>query len=217
MQVCRGFAVCPETDGLLSIRSQQAAGRLSLDGRPAAGYTYIRSDVAQMRVWRQIHTVAEHNGWTIDVSVDLPMGQQTVPPAVTDLMKTWRWTAGSSVNDLCGADPPWVKEAPIHSVSGASYPQVYLQKADSVWVDGAVPTDTCDWSSFAVSTAYNASLQRPMILFGAVGAPEQWVVPRNVGRVTITAATGPDGLVSFSSTSGVKGTFDLRHHAWTFQ
>jgi hypothetical protein len=43
-----------------------------------------------------------------------------------------------------------------------------------------------------------------------------WTCPQAVGSLTITNITGPAGVVSFTSTSGVSGTLDMATGAWTF-
>lgn len=215
VHVCRGFAVCPQTN-LSNLSSQESSSPVSLGGLATTRYTYSRTTGGGTRVWDEIHTVAQRDGWTIDAFVDLPIGQSTVPQTVTDLLNTWHWTSGASAQAFCGAEPTSAKDAPIQAVSGAKYSEIYLRTAHSVWLDGAVAIDTCNWAPLAVSTDYNAAYHRPVILVGAVGSPEQWIAPRDLGEITITGATGPQGSVSFTSASGVKGTCDLVHHTWAF-
>jgi hypothetical protein len=52
----------------------------------------------------------------------------------------------------------------------------------------------------------------------AWGTPnaDTWGCPRNIGQITITAVTGQNGVVSFSSTSGASGTLDLATGTWAF-
>ena len=43
-----------------------------------------------------------------------------------------------------------------------------------------------------------------------------WLCPRAIGTLTITAVTGPTGIVSFKSSAGQTGTFNLATQAWAF-
>jgi hypothetical protein len=51
---------------------------------------------------------------------------------------------------------------------------------------------------------------------GRIPSNSVWVCPRALGALTITNITGPTGVVSFTSTSGVSGTLDMATGAWTF-
>jgi hypothetical protein len=107
----------------------------------------------------------------------------------------------------------------------------------SVWDDGVVPSP--NHRGYALISVYAIGphersgavpdIPQPQIarLFWPEGdqsalqpmAPQynsRWVCPRAVGSITITAITGPNGVVSFTSTSGVSGTLVLATGAWTF-
>lgn len=44
-----------------------------------------------------------------------------------------------------------------------------------------------------------------------------WFAPHDIGTITITGVTGIDGIVSFTTSTGVIGTFDLATKQWLLQ
>jgi hypothetical protein len=45
---------------------------------------------------------------------------------------------------------------------------------------------------------------------------QTWVCPRDVGMITIMNVSGSDGVVSFATSSGQSGTFNIASQTWSF-
>jgi hypothetical protein len=105
----------------------------------------------------------------------------------------------------------------------------------SIWDDGAILDPSHQGygsiSVYAVGphdpSGMGPDIPQPQIarLFWPVGNvggldptlyDSRWVCPRAIGSLGITNITGPDGVVSFTSSSGVSGTLDMATGAWGF-
>jgi hypothetical protein len=109
-----------------------------------------------------------------------------------------------------------------------------LRGSDSIWYLGTIPTDekvspgTLYLLTRSPENGRHAALLT--ILEGNFVKDEQrqmynkgWESPEDVGTMTITgitdltiSATAPTGLVSFTTSSGKTGTFDIATETWTF-
>lgn len=99
-----------------------------------------------------------------------------------------------------------------------------LQWKTSLWRVGVVPTynDHSYAYYYLWSTPAKAS-HGPMIgvyIDGrdALGYTLEVEAPKDkdIGEIVITGVTGPGGVVSFTTTTGLRGTFDLATRAWAF-
>jgi len=119
-------------------------------------------------------------------------------------------------------EPSWaatVEEVPaINRMDGPSI----LRSADSVWQDGSVPEhDASVWDPYFVWSASTPQgpvlgtyVENALSPATAASADAVYQCPRSIGQLTITDITG--STVTFRSSSGVFGSFDLSTHAWTF-
>lgn len=116
-----------------------------------------------------------------------------------------------------------IKKVPKENVVGIHE----LKGTNSVWQIGAVP----DLYQQGYNRVYlfarpgdgtrNASLG--LYLFGGYPSPDNrkmynkiWESPRDVGVITITGVSASAGQVSFVSSSGATGAFDLASETWVF-
>lgn len=95
-------------------------------------------------------------------------------------------------------------------------------KSSSVWHNGAVLAPSQDdyyevylWSG--PGCILGSLMTDPEAPQGLIQQYNRtWECPRDIGDIIITAAMGPDGIVSFANTAGQTGTFDLQTQKWTF-
>ncbi len=100
--------------------------------------------------------------------------------------------------------------------------------ARTIWLAGAVaPTSSDHYVSrimvlatgsnerqFIARSIYNVSFTDDPV--NVKRYTKDWECPRNVGELRIDSVTGPDGIITFSSTSGQRGTFDMATETWQF-
>jgi len=119
-------------------------------------------------------------------------------------------------------EPAWAKV--VHPVLADEFVNVAntFQNADSLWRDGAIPEDNYTvWSNLYVWTGDSGGQA-----FIGTDVPDavnptdaklydvQYTCPRQVPNLYIVSIS--DKLVTFRSTTGVTGTFDLATHIWSF-
>lgn len=102
-----------------------------------------------------------------------------------------------------------------------------FRTATDVWLIGSVPSrDGLGQNGVFVYASppdggYAATLA--LITLGYENSAEGekysgvWIAPRNIGTIMITGVTGIDGIVSFTTSTGVIGTFDLATKQWLLQ
>jgi hypothetical protein len=103
-----------------------------------------------------------------------------------------------------------------------------LRKAISLWRVSSIPNqDQTHWYEFYVWTD---KISEHVYLLNTTGVgvsseftPElsdkynkEWLLPKDIGAVTITNVTGPEGIVSFKGANGETGSFDLKNQQWHF-
>jgi hypothetical protein len=103
-----------------------------------------------------------------------------------------------------------------------------LRGAVSAWRVGSIPNqDQTHWyDAYALTHKVNEHLYLLEVLVPGLTlefTPEllakynkEWVLPRDMGAVTITNVTGPEGIVSFKGANGETGIFDLKTEQWHF-
>jgi hypothetical protein len=101
---------------------------------------------------------------------------------------------------------------------GNGWRQVHAMRyAHSAWMDGEGQDDGF-WEPFYVWTGSDPD--HPVIGTYLLNGSKRWNAvydcPRSVGVLTITGIDESGTLVSFTSTSGVNGTFHLITHRWQF-
>jgi hypothetical protein len=122
-------------------------------------------------------------------------------------------------------EPDWAKTVQEIPADERSDGPVTLRHADSVWQDGSVPEYGARlWDEFYVWTglASEGDPATPEIgtyVLNATDPPTlalDAVYPctRALGHLAIVGATATE--VTFTSQTGVSGSFDLTTHAWTF-
>jgi hypothetical protein len=113
-------------------------------------------------------------------------------------------------------------------VGGDSFSRL-LRHCTSVWQVPVSNADMTAWYAlmiFTVPPSNNpVSLQMGILhAFRGESTPDdikdkynkKWILPRDIGAVTITNVTGPEGIVSFKGANGEAGTFDLKTEQWHF-
>lgn len=122
-------------------------------------------------------------------------------------------------------EPTWAQKSGRVADLSATVGVPALRGANDVWLDGSVPSsDHTLWSQLYIFATPGQSgqpllgsyLMNPPSAALATQYDHIWPCPKAVGTLTITAVTGPQGVVRFSSATGVSGTFDLVRQAWTF-
>ena len=99
----------------------------------------------------------------------------------------------------------------------------------SVWQVGLLPGADPDFYIQVIVYAFGPSQNNGnggiiRMLLGTMDPQEaqaaqfnaMWQSPRNVGNLKMTAITGQNGVISFTSDSGAKGTLDMSNGAWNF-
>lgn len=96
----------------------------------------------------------------------------------------------------------------------------------SVWRVGVVPhPDGLDHGTILVYAVGSTDAQPAAIgrllfgnLPGRIGRQYNgyWESPRDIGEITITNVSGWNGIVSFTTSSGQQGTFNLATETWNF-
>lgn len=102
---------------------------------------------------------------------------------------------------------------------GEGFRQVHVMRyASSAWMDGE-GQEVGYWEPFFVFTGSDPN--RPFIATYLLNGSKRWTVvyesPRAIGMLTITGVDESGMLVTFTSTSGVEGTFHLLTHQWQFE
>lgn len=122
-------------------------------------------------------------------------------------------------------EPDWaktVKEIPLDDLAGGD---PTLHGATSVWQAGSVPNaDVSEWMPFLVYAKPGEkdghALLGTLVINGTTDQVQQyihtWTCPRAVGTITITSVKGPTDTVTFTTSSGQAGKFDLATQTWTF-
>jgi hypothetical protein len=122
-------------------------------------------------------------------------------------------------------EPDWAKTIAVVPAADRRDGPVTLRGADSVWQVGSAPEYGARlWDAFYVWTALGGPTDpsEPVLGTYVVNATDPatlaldavYPCPRLIGRLTIVGAT--EEVVSFSSESGVSGSFDLTSKFWTF-
>jgi hypothetical protein len=121
-------------------------------------------------------------------------------------------------------DTPAFSPAPQRVSAGTiqeseQWRQVHAMRgAHSAWMDGEGQEDGF-WEPFFVWTGSNP--EHPVIETYLLNGGGRWHVaydcPRSIGVLTITGIDDTGMLVTFTSTSGVTGTFHLLSHVWRFE
>jgi hypothetical protein len=104
------------------------------------------------------------------------------------------------------------------------------QPITSAWQIGAIP-DPNDPSNYGVLRVFaigppgftgNAWIGLELLTDGPMAASVTrqynrfWDCPRSVGTITITNVTGPNDVITFTTSSEVNGTLDMSTGTWTF-
>lgn len=124
------------------------------------------------------------------------------------------------------SEPAWAKTVRMVPAADRTDGPVTLRpsNANSVWLVGSVPEPGGLWDERYVWTGWGGTPSRPVAVLGVyiLNAMDPSVqsldavydCPRLIGSLTITLASPTS--VSFTSSSGVRGTFDLDSKVWTF-
>ncbi len=141
----------------------------------------------------------------------------TLPKSVTHL--------GLSGTPLL-PEPAWAAAiAEVPAEARVDGPPI-LRAAASVWRDGSISEHGAVlWDPYFVWTASGTPTDAVQPVIGtyvenatspdvAAGADAAYPCPRDIGVLSITAILG--SVVSFASTDGVSGTFNLASHEWSF-
>lgn len=111
---------------------------------------------------------------------------------------------------------------------GRIYDMSVFRYARSIWHAGAVSPLNDQYVASEIIVYVGGSTDAPVLLRASVDPqvgsdPEvldqytdSWPCPRAIGDLTIDSVTGPDGIITFSSTSGQRGTFDMATETWQF-
>lgn len=118
------------------------------------------------------------------------------------------------------ADEMKIEQLPLEAMFGGP---PYLRDLTSAWSVGVVPnaTGTFLYSMYVVakpSSTGNATIERHLLGGGDAYAEQYrhvWTAPEPVGKISITAISGQNGVVTFTSTSGKQGTLDMATGQWT--
>lgn len=165
--------------------------------------------------------------WTV---LALVIGCQTAPNTTAIPSTT---TDSSTASTFCvyapAADPQAIcTEAdrrigalPLEASLGGP---AWWNNATSLWRNGSVwDRQHTNWDHLFVASQTMAD-QRVVITQGVVngGAHAQsvshiWISPEPINNLTITAITGPHGVLSFTTAKGRNGTLDLDSGNWRFQ
>ncbi|KAB8145568.1 hypothetical protein F8S13_00310 [Chloroflexia bacterium SDU3-3] len=99
----------------------------------------------------------------------------------------------------------------------------YIQGATSFWRVGSVPdAGETDFFPFLVwskkGTDDHAVVGTDVLNLGVEASlyRHHWIAPRATGILTITGASGPNGILSFQTSYGLSGTLDLARGEWVF-
>lgn len=127
---------------------------------------------------------------------------------------------------LAGYIPNEVKT--IHQLNTCLVGRVHARPVTDCWLAGYVAGSTHRGYAgivvYAVGTGRD--VPRPTIIryFYPIGDMPNpafdyntaWTAPRDIGDITMTGITGPNGVVSFTSKSGVTGTLNMANGTWKF-
>ena len=101
---------------------------------------------------------------------------------------------------------------------GGYNPERHFPRMPSLWQVGLVTDqDRSEWDYLFVASTDNQILE---VMFGDVkpdiwyANKKEWTAPLPLGTITITNATGVKGILTFTSTSGHTGTFDMATETW---
>lgn len=116
-----------------------------------------------------------------------------------------------------------MKIEPIPALDLAEGPTV-LRNATSVWRLGAVLDAQGDYHRMVLWAGPAGTKGHSKLGTFFDDAPvavrkqweHVWECPQDIGDITITGVTSQTGIVSFTSSSGKKGTFDLKTYTWAF-
>lgn len=103
-----------------------------------------------------------------------------------------------------------------------------FQGATSAWIAGSIRSvDPYEGIAIIVMSRPSVDKSPSYIAYAVDGIgiskedhkkyTSYWYAPKEIGDITITNVTGIDGIVSFKTSTGVIGTFDLSKQVWSFK
>ena len=152
---------------------------------------------------------ALHATYPVSTSAALPAAPTWAVTPTVDPVRVAREAQEAATRDVAEVSLDTLLDAPPD-----------WQDATSIWHNGALPSASGTWEPLYVLA--KPGLKDHARVWGVSRnggvAPEyvpQWVAPLPVGTLTITNATGPWGVISFTASGGQTGTLDLATGVWT--